>query len=85
MSPTGVELVSESTHGSNELGQTAKVRAAKSDALEPGLQEVVHAWDNLPAAIREAIGVMVRAAAARKDEARSSKLCAELQVHSPCS
>jgi len=48
-----------------ELGDSAKGRAAKSDALDPGLQEVIAAWNALPATIRDAIRVMVRAGQAQ--------------------
>ena len=49
----------------SELGKSAKGRAAKSDALDPALQEVIAAWNTLPAAIRDAVRVMVRAGQAQ--------------------
>jgi hypothetical protein len=44
------------------LRRFAFSRAAKSDALDPTLQELIEAWPELPEEIRGAIGVMMRSA-----------------------
>ncbi len=66
----GAELVSATIDFAGELRKSSGRRAAKCDAVEPGLPEVVAAWDRLPAPIREAIGVMVRSASSTPPESR---------------
>jgi hypothetical protein len=61
----GVELVDANSQVTKPLRQTVFGSAAKCDAVDPGLQEVIAAWDRLPAAIQDAIGVLVGAAKAQ--------------------
>jgi hypothetical protein len=59
--PRGVEHVGETP---TNAGFSQK-RAARSGALDAGLQELIDAWPDLPSELRDAVVVMVRAASRR--------------------
>ena len=61
----GFEPSDASLHAPNTLRQSPRLRAAKSGALDPTLQELIDAWPHLPEAVREAVLVVVRAAIAK--------------------
>jgi hypothetical protein len=63
--PTGVEPQDVSIRLTRTLRQSSQERAAKSDALDPNLQELIGAWPDLSQAVRGAILVMVRAAVSK--------------------
>jgi len=58
----GFEPSAASLHGPNRLRQSRRVRAAKSDAVDSILQELIDAWPDLQEEVRLAVLVMVRAA-----------------------
>ena len=58
----GAEPNDASTIPPKKLRQLFKRRAAKSDAVDPILQELIDVWSDLPEAVRSAVLVMVRAA-----------------------
>jgi hypothetical protein len=59
ISPTGTEPINVTSKYTKALRRFNYSRVAKSDALDPTLQELIDAWPNLPEAIRGAILVMV--------------------------
>jgi hypothetical protein len=61
----GAEPLATSLHSPSTLRQSHFAGAAKSDAVDPTLQELIDAWPKLPEAVRGAVLVMVRAAATR--------------------
>ena len=60
--PTGAEPVGATSQTATPLRQTALSRAAKSDAFDPALHELIDAWPEVPEAVRRAVLVIVRAA-----------------------
>jgi hypothetical protein len=63
--PAGLERISASAYFTKGLRKSDTSGAAKSDALDPTLQELIDAWPKLPQEVRCAILVMVRAAIAK--------------------
>jgi hypothetical protein len=58
----GAELADASIEASKTLGQINFDGAAKSDALDRTLEELIDAWPDLQEEVRLAVLVMVRAA-----------------------
>jgi hypothetical protein len=58
----GAEPISASLEAPIMLRHSQLKSAAKSDAIDVSLQELVDSWPELPEAVRGAILVMVRAA-----------------------
>lgn len=63
--PEGLERISTTTYSIKGLCKSRGTGAAKSDAVDATLQELIEAWSELPEAVRGAILVMVRAAVPR--------------------
>jgi len=60
--PTGIEPIDPTSKCSKALRRFDFSRAAKSDADDANLQQLVNAWPELPETIQGAILVMVRSA-----------------------
>jgi hypothetical protein len=58
----GVEPVGVTSQAATPLRQTTLSRAAKSDAFDPTLRELIDAWPEVPEAVRRAVLVFVRTA-----------------------
>ena len=63
--PQGLERFDASPQSDTSLRESTKSGAAKSDALDATLQELIDCWAELPEQIRGAVLVMVRAAGPR--------------------
>jgi hypothetical protein len=57
----GAEPFDASLDATNALRQSRLAGAAKSDAIDPSLQELIDAWPNLPQTIKAGILALVQA------------------------
>jgi hypothetical protein len=60
--PAGLERISAKAYFTKDLRKSDYGGAAKSDAVDPTLQELIDAWPDLQEEVRRAILVIVRAA-----------------------